>query len=224
MSAIENTTTQQRCAHVARRRVRRSAVSLVAVATVTLLTGCVKFDVDAAVDKTAKFSGTLTYAVDEKVMASLQQLDTSATPAEKKQTPDQQVTAGLAEARKLKGVTRAVKYKQGGRIGATITFKNWTAKDLLSTLTNITDSSTDTLTVTRSGTVIELHGKIFSANNGKPNSPLSDSIAASKPDLRIRFTFPGKVLETNGTVSGKSVTWVPEINKVTSLDAKASLA
>lgn len=41
-------------------------------------------------------------------------------------------------------------------------------------------------------------------------------------DMRIAVTFPGEVLETNGTVDGTTVTWSPEFGDSTEMRATAS--
>ena len=59
------------------------------------------------------------------------------------------------------------------------------------------------------------------SSNDDLTKSMMKGLKSAKPELRIKFTFPGKVLKSNGKISGNSVTWTPELGKNLTMTAEA---
>lgn len=139
-------------------------------------------------------------------------------------------------------------YKQGDWIGSKITFKGVPAdklKDLDTTASAASGGSSSDgqdFSLTKEGgnwhfrMVMDMSsagaglGETTTTVKGqKPakgvttTSPLDMSamFGAIKAEMRIKVTFPGKVIKSNGKVSGNSVTWTPAFGKKVIMDAVA---
>lgn len=187
-------------------RVRKAAATAVlALLALATLTGCIKLDMDVTVNRDDTVSGTLVIAFDKAVR---ERLGGSSDPL------------GGAP---VKGVTSQKPYDDGTYEGVEYTFDRTPLADF-----NDADTeSGDYLRIRHDGNEYVLDG-VADESYDVPTAgggPLDPAIveALSKSDMRIKVTFPGTVLTTNGTVgdNGKSVTWQLRMGEKNTLHAVA---
>jgi hypothetical protein len=93
-------------------------------------------------------------------------------------------------------------------------------------LAQFSGDSSGQLSITRDGDVFHVSGTLdLSSVGGTGPSGLSGFDPGQflqGAELRIRITFPGEVTDSNGEISGNSVTWVPVIGEALDLQATAS--
>ena len=224
---------------------KQSAIALVVtIASAFALSGCIKLDMDMKVKGDTKIDGTMIVAFNEELMKSFEgmagSMDTSKkkskTPTTKQKSFEEQTKDGVkqAQAGLPKGSTAKL-YKKSGWLGQEITFKGQDASKVLelgndttSKAGGSTGNATDnksTLSITKVGGKMILKGKLdMGGDTGTDSSglDLGSMMKTMKPEMRIRFTFPGKVIKSNGKVSGKSVTWVPVLGKNLTMTAEAN--
>jgi hypothetical protein len=84
--------------------------------------------------------------------------------------------------------------------------------------------SSSTTTTAKKG-VTTKKGATTKATTTVPNPlgdlDMSEMFKNMKAEIRVKITFPGKVIKANGKVSGNSVTWTPEMGKKITMDAIA---
>ena len=223
---------------------RRSVTAIaVTVASAFALSGCIKLDIDMKVKSDTKLDGTMIVAFNEQVMKSFEGMaegmstskTKSKTPTTKAKSFEQQTKDGVKEAQaKLPKGSSVKLYKQKGWLGQEISFKGVDASLVLGAGLNAgatgTSNDTSKLKITKSGDSMILDG-VLDMGGGTGDSTdsgmdMSGLMSGGKPELRVKFTFPGKVSSASkgGKISGNSVTWTPEFGKklVMKATAKAS--
>ncbi len=219
--------------------IARTAQALaITAAAAFALSGCIKLDMDMKVKADTKIDGTMIVAFNEEAMKSMEGMmdglgdKKSKTPTTKAKSFEQQTKDGVRETQgKLPKGSSAKLYKKDGWIGQEIKFSNVDANVALGAglgagATTGSASSTDTLKVTKKGNTLELNGS-FDLGGGSGDSSgadMSGMMGASKPELRIKFSFPGKVTSASkgGKISGNSVTWTPKFGEKVILKAVAN--
>ncbi|MGZ8625229.1 MAG: LppM family (lipo)protein [Actinomycetota bacterium] len=80
------------------------------------------------------------------------------------------------------------------------------------------------LRIEREGDVFHVSGvlDLAAASGASGLSGIDPGTFLQGAQLQIRITFPGEVTETNGEVSGTTVTWIPEVGERLELEATAS--
>lgn len=58
-----------------------------------------------------------------------------------------------------------------------------------------------------------------SADTSNPFAAAMLKSVSASAQMQVAITYPGEVLETNGVVSGKTVTWSPKFGEVTQINA-----
>ena len=201
------------------------------LALVTALTGCLKLDIDGKVRTDTKIDGKMIVGFSDQMLDLMGSLDDSGKGKSKGdlikelQKPTGKLPAGVTS----KG------YRKNGFVGQEITFKGQDASKVLelgndttSKAGGSTGNATDnksTLSITKVGGKMILKGKLdMGGDTGTDSSglDLGSMMKTMKPEMRIRFTFPGTVIKSNGKVSGKSVTWVPVLGKNLTMTAEAN--
>lgn len=186
------------------RRTRNPWLRLVAVGLLAIgLTGCVRIDAHLSIAGDT-VSGTVILALDRAAAA---QLDTD---------PEQAFAEQHAELTSVDRVT-AAPYEDGTWIGREYTFD----RVLLADLNRISQDDPGGLRITRdvpAGTysltmVMDL---TWAADAGQPQAELLRRL-----DARVAVTFPGEVIEHNGSLAGSTVTWRPPAGERTELVAVA---
>jgi hypothetical protein len=217
----------------------RTAKALaITAAAAFALSGCIKLDMDMKVKADTKIDGTMIVAFNEEAMKSMEGMmeglgdKNSKTPTTKAKSFEQQTKDGVKEAQaKLPKGSTAKLYKKDGWLGQEIKFSNVDANVALGAglgagATTGSTSSTDTLKVTKKGNTLELNGALdLGGGTGDTSGgDMSGLMGASKPELRIKFSFPGKVTSASkgGKISGNSVTWTPKFGEKLVLKAVAN--
>ena len=220
---------------------RRSLAAVaVTVASAFALSGCIKLDIDMKVKSDTKLDGTMIVAFNEQVMKSFEGMadgmstsnTKSKTPTTKAKSFEQQTKDGVKKAQaKLPRGSSAKLYKKDGWLGQEISFKGVDASLVLGVGLNAgatADPTSDTskLAITKKGDLLLLDG-VLDMGGGSDGTDagmdMSGLMAGGKPELRVKFTFPGKVATASkgGKISGNSVTWTPEFGKKLLMKATA---
>ena len=221
---------------------KQSAIALVVtIASAFALSGCIKLDMDMKVKGDTKIDGTMIVAFNEELMKSFEgmagSMDTSKkkskTPTTKQKSFEEQTKDGVkqAQAGLPKGSTAKL-YKKSGWLGQEITFKDVDAAVLMSAGLSAGSTggpSTDAsrLKIVKKGDSLTLDGVLDmgggTGDGTDAGMDMSGMMAGAKPELRVKFTFPGRVQSASagGKISGNSVTWTPEFGKKLILKATA---
>ena len=189
------------------RSVRKSfAVIGLALVTALSLTGCIKFDVALTVSDKDTVSGQATVAV-SKQLASLG--EGAATSSG---------TNGLfAEGN---GITSS-KFDDGSFVGSTYKFEAVPLTEF-----GTKDPKSGSLSIVREGDNLVTTGSfdLGSSASADADNPFAAAMLASvssSAQMKISITYPGEVIETNGVIEGKTVTWTPKFGEVTKINAIA---
>ena len=204
----------------ARPVVRAALLATVAVAT---LAGCVKVDMDLKVSSNDKISGTAIVAVDEALLRLTGQSKDEFFSQMSKDFDPKSAPAGASE--------KLDKYDEGGFVGAKVTFTNVPIDHMGSLGSGSSgssggDTSNSSFQLTREGNVFTFHGTLDTSSTAPGSNQTSTDI--SLPDLsrtaklRVKLTFPGAIIETNGHKDGNSVTWNPKFGEKTEMTATAN--
>lgn len=208
------------------RGVTRTTRRLVLLATLTmLLAGCIKFDMDMTVSSDDTLSGTMVMAVDRSLM------EMGGADGELS-VEDMMADGGGAFDDDVEGVT-AAPYDQDGFVGQQYTFEGVPLAVLNA---ESSDQPGDSLRIERDGDVFQVSGAFDMTESGAAGelgsaTPQGDdlgedlgldpSVFFGGAELRIRLTFPGEVLESNGQIDGTSVTWDLDLGGANELSAVA---
>lgn len=173
---------------------RRRLASLALVGGLALsLSGCLRMHVTMEVNQDDTVDGTMVFAIQDSVLALMgDEAD------------------GLFDEMDFdndEGVTVA-DYAEDGYTGKTYTFAR----------TPIAEFSSEDLAITRDGDEFVVDGTMDMTDMGGGGEVegVTDSF-----DMRISFTFPGEVTESNGEVDGTTVTWTPVAGDANPLTARA---
>jgi hypothetical protein len=182
-----------------RRATRTSVGVLVAVAVLFALTGCMKMNVDLKIDGDS-VNGTMIMGIDKKLAAVTGQSSDKILESMTKDVPDEP------------GVTHE-KFDDGTYVGQKYTFANVSLDKMAEgqsgdDLKIVHDKTAKRYTVTGTMDLSEI----------KADDPTTKAFMGSL-DIKISITFPGKVLEHNGELSGTTVTWKPKAGEKTALRA-----
>jgi hypothetical protein len=204
----------------------------------SLLSGCIKLDMDVKVSKDEKISGTVIVGLQASVLELLGQ-----TKAE-----------FLKEMKTAKDIPKGAKakpYDKGGFVGQEITFTNLPASEFTTVAgaakgvtaaagAGLDSSGTDAAAEAPSPDDIKLekvNGKwvMTGTLNLSDKAESSDSSAGSfsasgmgdlmkSAKIRIKMTFPGKIIEHDkwGKVKGNTIEWNPKAGQKVVMKAVAN--
>jgi hypothetical protein len=184
----------------------RMVARLGAVAALALLmSACLKLDMNLDVSTDNTVSGSVIFAVDKGLLElagqSFDDLIGSDTPF-----PDD-----------VEGVT-VESYEDDDFTGQQYTFDGVP-------LSEFEGSGDEELSITREGDVFHVAGVLDLAtgltSGATGLSGFDPAEILQSADIQITMSFPGEVTESNGEVSGNSVTWVPEIGERLEITATA---
>lgn len=199
----------------------------VATATLLLLSACMKFDVNLTVNGDDTVSGSATIAM-TKEMASVGEGQNDEGWVDPESTSDSTSADGSYGFSGLfsegPGVEEAP-YEDEKFIGTTYTFKNVPLENFA-----VDESNPSQISIVREGDKLITSGTLdlgggmaaettdgFSGSDDFSNQ-MFESLGESA-EMKISITYPGQILETNGTVEGQTVTWTPKFGE--SLEMKA---
>lgn len=198
--------------------IRRKLFAAVAtVGLVSLLSGCIKMDMDMKLSKDEKISGTMIVGFQKSLLEMMGQ-------TKEEFLKDMKMGEGMPKGSKVKT------YDKDGYIGQEVSFKDLPASEL-NNLGNAAkgataaaggdakSSSKDDLKLAKvkgkwvmTGTM-DLSAAAGDTGGAKPKAGEPDMSALMKGfKIRIKMTFPGKVVEHDkwGKVKGNSVEWNPK--------------
>jgi hypothetical protein len=189
---------------MARNNARRILPRLLAIGVLVLaLAGCVRFQADLTLSTADTVSGNIVVAVilsdetDETREGTLASVDQIATG----------LLGGLATS---PGVT-STEYEQDGYLGQRLTFENVP-------LTAFSGSEADALHFERVGDEYVFSGAIdFSGDAGT-----GDEAAEDDGNLTVKLTFPGAITDTDGAVTGNTVSWSTPIDTRLEMNARGA--
>lgn len=185
----------------------------VAAALVLVLSGCVKLDMNLAVQPDNTVNGAVVLAVDKKLQGmaggNLSDLLNQGTTTQPTQ-----------------GHVTQQPYDDGTYAGTQMNFSGVPISQFQS------GSNGNDLSITRDGDTFRVSGTLDMSTAGGASGASSGSSASAapidlaalgaSPQLRVRLTFPGAVLSSNGVVDGRTVTWTPKAGEKIVLRAVAS--
>lgn len=188
-------------------RIRRSygAVLLLGLVAV-LLSGCMKMDMDLTVSSDNTVSGTFIFGFEKSV------LEATGQSAE-------DMTEG-AMATPIPG-SKAEPYSDDKFAGVKYTFDSVPLEEF-----NKTSGEGGDLQINREGDTFVVSGTMDLSSTGDAgmDPAMQDQMEAAfaTAEISISVTFPGAVEDSNGQVSGNTVTWTPKFGEKTELQATAS--
>ena len=208
-----------------RGNIPKRLVMVIAAAALALgLSGCLKFDMDMKVGANEKVNGTFVVALNEGVLSMMGQKPDAFVKEMLKDDISKDVPKGAKVSRKA--------YRKDGWAGMAIEYKDMPVSEFSKSAGKAAGgmkgktSASDTFTLKKVKDNYEFAGTIdFSSGAGSTTADADESMNAMmkqfKPEMRIKMTFPGKVVKANGKISGKSVTWVPVMGKKSVMKATA---
>ncbi|WP_407319388.1 hypothetical protein UQW22_03135 [Isoptericola halotolerans] len=184
-----------------RRRLRAAVVAVLAAVGLLALAGCMKLDMDLNLSEDDTVSGAMTVAFSDQLAETM-----GMDPQELWDQAGDEVASDLPEG------SSQEPYADGEYTGTTVTFADMPLEELSGT-------GTDELSITRDGDEYVVQGTMDMTDDTGQMSSLPPGVADSF-DVRIAVTFPGEVVETNGTVEGSTVEWRPAMGESTEIFAR----
>jgi hypothetical protein len=188
-----------------RDRLRTVARVAMVAALALLLTGCLKLDMDLAIQTDDTVDGSVVFAVNKDVLeltgGSIEDLTGGETPF-----PSD-----------VEGVTTE-DYDDGEFAGQQFSFDGVP----IGVFASNTDDP-DALSITREGDTFEVSGALDLTQGATGATGLGGAEQFfESAEIRIAITFPGEVIESNGTVDGNTVTWEPAFGERIEIQATGS--
>ncbi len=160
---------------------RLARTTVLALFAVVALSGCIRYNVDMTLSEDDTASGTIVIAVQKGVGEQMGVAN------------DQEALAQLFGESPFGANFTPKEYAEGDWVGQSYTFDAVPIADL-------TDLAS-LFTVTRDGDVFSVDG------SGAPVTADEQSQLPPGAESKLSITFPGDVIEHNGTLEGKTVTW-----------------
>lgn len=208
-------------------RTKKTALAALAVTAMVALTGCTDSTMSAKVSKNDTVTGTFDITMHRSGLAMLAEMDPNAdgeyndadqgvTPLSPEAYFDQAFnvdeTAAELAAAGVKNTTVA-KVVKGDYMGFRFTFDNASFKTF-NTLglgegagEDAGQNSEALFRLTRTGNKVAFKFLVPADITQDPSVTIQGAADMPLPKYRIKMAFPGKVVETNGKVTGKTVTW-----------------
>lgn len=181
---------------------RIGSVGVLITALALVLAGCVKLDMALEVSSDNKVSGSMIFAFQKSAMEAMGQ--------DPKEMAEQSVQVDDS----VEGVS-AAPYDEGDFAGAKYTFDAVTLDDF-----NKTSKEDGGLVIERQGDTFVVSGEMDLSSGDTTGLEGMDAAFASA-EIKIAITFPSGVSESNGQVSGNTVTWEPKLGEMTTFEATA---
>jgi len=183
-----------------RNPVRAGLVTLLLLVAAVVLTGCIKVDLNLALHEDNTASGTVLFAVQDSVA---QQLGT--TPADLWAQVEGEITQDWPAG------TQREPYASGGYTGTRLTIPD-------APLAEMDDVTGQPLSIQRQGDEFFISGEMDLNQLALEEGAQQQWIEGMQAQISI--TCPGRVTETNGTVTGNTVTWTPTTDGVNQFTAR----
>jgi hypothetical protein len=185
------------------------------------MSGCLKLDMDMKVKSNDKIDGTMLFAMSDALITMTGQ--SKADFIKQMKSGSKGAPAG----------SKTEVYDKDGFVGQKITFKD-APVDVFNQSTNATKGATpagggapgDDLKLVKEGGKWKLTGVLDfgSAGTAKTKKDRETEKMLKGFAVRVRITFPGKIVEhdKDGKVSGKTITWEPKLGQKISMMAVAN--
>ncbi len=169
----------------------RWRLALLATVAVLALGGCLRFDADLTVDPDNTVSGTYVVAVKE---------GTGDTYGMSDKEMAQELWSEYSKANALSDASVG-DFDEEGYVGVKVSF----ADEPLDTFS----PSAEDWGIERVGDVFVVSGPSNGIAQAAPDDVANDDLTAALADAKftVSVTFPGEVIESNGTVDHRTVTW-----------------
>ena len=171
---------------------RTIGVAALAVA----LTGCVKLDMELTVSSDDTVDGTVIIGLDKSI-ADLSGM------SEDELREEMQRDLELDD---LPDGATAEPFEDDSFIGTQITFEDVPLDEVSE------DASEDDLTIVHEDGKYTVSGALDLTAEELGDAPL-DELSAEDADMQVRITLPGNVIDHNGELSGRTVTWHPRFGE-----------
>ena len=210
--------------HWMRRNYPKTLSLIVVTAVIALgLSGCIKVDMDMKVGSNEKVDGTFVVALNEGVLNMMGQKPDEFIKSMLKDDVSKDVPKGAK-------VTQTA-YRKNGWAGVAIAYKDMPVTEFSKSAGKAAGGVGGGKAATGQDFVLkkvkdtyEFTGKVDFSTGTSPAGKDKSTEAMMKqfkPEMRIKMTFPGKVISANGKISGNSVTWVPTMGDKLTMTAKA---
>jgi len=170
--------------------VRRVLLAGVLAAACLMLSGCLKIDISLTVNRDDTVSGSIILGIDKRVAGLTGQTE-------------EQLARSMMENSQLPRGARNEPYSDDTFVGARVVYDKVPLADF-----NAGSSDPDGLRITHVDGRYRVTGVIDLSEVDFSNPAISNF--ADTFQARIAITMPGKVLEHNGTLDGRTVTWNPK--------------
>jgi len=189
----------------------RRLLGAAALSTVVVvgLSGCMKIDMQLELNSDDTVDGTMIMAI-SKEMAEMMGQDPAALAEE--------MAGDLTPEEGDPGEYSQKPYDDGEYVGTEVTITGSSLEAMEGTT-----SETGELQIVRDGDEFVVSGEMDLSEEamGGGGEDLGFDLSESF-DVRIAITFPGKVSEHDGELSGNTVTWTPKFGEVTPVNARGS--
>ena len=172
---------------------RAAKSSAIGAALVLALSGCLKIDLDVAVSNDDTVSGTYVYALFD---------DTGS------------LDGSTIEALETDEYVSAEDFNDG-----TYTGKQYTITDQPLDLFFATNTTQAVLSISRDGDDLVVSGQLDLTDSDSDAAAVEER--RSQADVRVRITLPGDIYQSDGNISGNTITWVGEWDENTPINARS---
>ncbi|MFL6073058.1 MAG: LppM family (lipo)protein [Mycobacteriales bacterium] len=202
---------------------RRHRLTAAAALLLFALTGCIRYHVDATLHADDTVSGTVVVGMQKSLMEAAKAGGASSDDP----------SSDLKRAKFSRGKAQVKPYDKDGYSGAQLIVDNVPRQEFLAAMNgngSATGATGDVLRIdkasgryTVSGT-LDLSDSALGGDGGDSGDSIPPALRKqllSSFDIQIALTFPGKVLEHNGTLKGTTVTWKAKAGEKTVMHAVA---
>lgn len=169
---------------------RRVLLAGVLAAACLLLSGCLKIDISLTVNRDDTVSGSIILGIDKRVAGLTGQTE-------------EELARSMTENSQLPRGARNEPYSDDTFVGVRVVYDNVSLSEF-----NIGSTDPDGLRITHADGKYRVTGVLDLSEVDFSNPAISNF--ADTFQARIAVTMPGKVLEHNGTLDGRTVTWNPK--------------
>lgn len=185
--------------------------SLLLITTALVLfaaSGCMRMEVDLVINDNDTVDGSIVAAWSEEFLEEAESADIDFDP----DSADDLIDALLND---LPGIEDRREYQQDGYVGEAANFSRQPLEDF-----SDMDEGQYDLQIVRVDGNYELTG-YWDLRGFDPLEFDLDADVAS-PDMTLSVTFPGRIIDHNGSVDGRTITWDLELGEENELVAEAS--
>lgn len=199
---------------------RRLGLAAICAGLVLLLTGCLQYNIDVSLDGNDTASGTVTVGYSAELLGLVSVAGASTDPGNGEVSdPLVQLEADLLRGGEglTAGSIEVEPYKEGEYSGFRAIYDSVPIAEFGSSFEELATSPGSTepsqgagLTIVRDADRYVFEAVIDDSFSGSDENGMDVGTFLRDADLRFSVTFPGPVLESDGEISGNSVTWGTE--------------